>query len=241
MSAPYLVTIENIYEGPMDLLVHLIKKHDVDIYDIPIALITDSYLKYLEWLKGMNIDIAGDFIFMASILTHIKSKMLLPAPEDASGDDESDPRSELTDPLLEHLRMKPAVKYLERRNLLGIDTFVRPFNHAEIKVEDNDNQDEWIQVSLFELIDAFQNVLSNISSEHRIKFSSDKRTVKDRISEIIVILDKKLTLTFDELFAFSANKNEVVVTFLAILEMVKLCLIRITQHIHGGMIRIYYI
>ena len=238
MNTLYQVSIKNIYEGPMDLLVHLIKKHDVDIYDIPISLITDSYLKYLEWLKGMNIDIAGDFIFMASILTHIKSKMLLPAPEDAE-EDESDPRLELTEPLLEHLRMKPAVKFLERRNLLGIDTFVRPFDHAEIAVEDN--QDEWIQVSLFELIDAFQNVLNNISAEHKIKFSADRKTVKDRISEIIAILDKKLTLTFDELFAFNVNKSEVVVTFLAILEMVKLCLIRITQNIHGGMIRIFYI
>ncbi len=238
MSAPYQVCIENIYEGPMDLLVHLIKKHDVDIYDIPIALITDNYLQYLEWLKGMSIDIAGDFIFMASILTYIKSKMLLPVPEDAE-EDEIDPRLELTEPLLEHLRMKPAVKYLERRNLLGIDTFVRPLNHAEIEVEDN--QDELIQLSLFELIDAFQNVLNNISSEHKIKFSADRKTVKDRISEIIKILDKKLTLTFDELFVFTANKNEIVVTFLAILEMVKLCLIRITQHIHGGMIRIFYI
>jgi len=238
MGTPYQITIENIYEGPMDLLVHLIKKHDVDIYDIPIALITDSYLKYLEWLKGMNIDIAGDFIFMASILTHIKSKMLLPVPEDAE-DDESDPRLELTGPLLEHLRMKPAVRYLEKRNLLGVDTFVRPFNDAEIKVADH--QDEQIQVSLFELIDAFQNVLNNLSAEHKIKFSADRKSVKDRISEIIAILDKKLSLTFDELFAFNANRNEVVVTFLAILEMVKLCLIRITQHIHGGMIRIFYI
>ena len=157
MSAPYLITIENIYEGPMDLLVHLIKKHDVDIYDIPIALITDSYLKYIEWLKGMNIDIAGDFVFMASILIHIKSKMLLPVPED----DESDPRSELTEPLLEHLRMKPAVKYLEHRNQLYVDTFARPCNHTETAVKDN--RDKWIQPSLFELIDAFQNVLNKIS------------------------------------------------------------------------------
>ncbi|MDM8541751.1 segregation/condensation protein A [Desulfococcaceae bacterium HSG9] len=235
MSAPYLITIANIYEGPMDLLVHLIKKHDVDIYDIPIALITDSYLKYLEWLKGMNIDIAGDFIFMASILIHIKSKMLLPAPED----DESDPRSELTEPLLEHLRMKPAVKYLERRNQLNVDTFTRPCNHTKISVENN--RDKWIQPSLFELIDAFQNVLNKISPEHKIKFSADRKTVKDRMSEIVVILDKKLTIAFDELFAFNTDKSEVVITFLAILEMVKLCLIRITQHIHGGMIRISYI
>jgi segregation and condensation protein A len=235
MSAPYLITIENIYEGPMDLLVHLIQKHDVDIYDIPIALITDSYLKYIEWLKGMNIDIAGDFIFMASILIHIKSKMLLPVQED----DENDPRSELTEPLLEHLRMKPAVKYLERRNQLDIDTFTRPCNHTKIGVEDN--RDRWIQPSLFELIDAFQNVLNNTSKEHKIKFSADRKTVKDRMSEIIAMLDKKLTIIFDELFTFNADKSEVVITFLAILEMVKLCLVRITQHIHGGMIRIFYI
>ena len=103
------------------------------------------------------------------------------------------------------------------------------------------NRDKWIQPSLFELIDAFQNVLNNASKEHKIKFSADRKTVKDRMSEIIAMLDKKLTLIFDELFTFNASKSEVVITFLAILEMVKLCLIRITQHIHGGMIRIFYI
>ena len=118
----YKVQIEDIFEGPMDLLVHLIKKHEVDIYDIPIALITKQYLEYLEWMKIMNIDIAGDFIVMASTLTKIKSRLLLPSHGE---EDEEDPRLELVKPIEEYLKMKSAAEKLGARTLLGEDTFIR--------------------------------------------------------------------------------------------------------------------
>ncbi|MGA8181580.1 MAG: segregation/condensation protein A, partial [Desulfobacterales bacterium] len=117
----YKVRIENIFEGPMDLLVHLIKKHEMDIYDIPIALITEQYLKYLEWMKSINIDIAGDFILMASTLTKIKSKMLLPVHGEE--EDDEDPRLEIVKPLEEYLRIRSAADELASRNFLGEDTF----------------------------------------------------------------------------------------------------------------------
>ena len=113
----YRVKLENVFEGPMDLLVHLIKKAEVDIYDIPISQITEQYLNYLEWMKQMNIDFAGDFVLMASTLTHIKSRMLLPAQE--GEEEEEDPRLEITRPLLEYLRIKSAAEQLAERNLLG--------------------------------------------------------------------------------------------------------------------------
>ena len=119
----YKVRLEDIFEGPMELLVHLIKKHEVDIYDIPIALITKQYLEYLEWMKAMNIDMAGDFLVMASTLAQIKSRMLIPAHENEN--DDEDPRLELVRPLEEYLRMKSAAERLSERDLLGEDTFVR--------------------------------------------------------------------------------------------------------------------
>jgi chromatin segregation and condensation protein Rec8/ScpA/Scc1 (kleisin family) len=119
----YRVELQDIFEGPMDLLVHLIKKAEVDIYDIPIAQITAQYLEYLEWMQQLNIDVAGDFILMASTLTHIKSRMLLPAQADDEEDE--DPRMEITRPLLEYLRIKSAADQLAERNLLGDTTFTR--------------------------------------------------------------------------------------------------------------------
>ena len=108
-SEIYQIKLDNIFEGPMDLLVHLIKKNEVDIYDIPIALLTDQYLEYLEWMKSLNIDFAGDFLLMAATLTQIKSKMLLPIHE--SEDEEDDPRLAITKPLEEFLRMKSAAEH----------------------------------------------------------------------------------------------------------------------------------
>ena len=120
----YRVQLENVFEGPMDLLVHLIKKNELDIYDIPIALITEQYLQYIDWMKAMNIDFAGDFIVMASTLTQIKSHMLLPV-HDGEEEDGEDPRLEITKPLLEYLQMKSAADQLVERNLLGENTFIR--------------------------------------------------------------------------------------------------------------------
>ena len=174
----YRVHIENIFEGPMDLLVHLIKKHEMDIYDIPIALITEQYLKYLEWLKSVNIDIAGDFILMASTLTKIKSKMLLPVDEE--DDDDEDPRLEIVKPLEEYLRMRSAADDLAARNLLGEDTFVRNPNREDFA---DDQDGEIIKVGLFELIDAFQKILEKISTQRGVDiFTADTISVRDRIA-----------------------------------------------------------
>jgi segregation and condensation protein A len=232
----YHVQLENIFEGPMDLLVHLIKKHEVDIYDIPIALITEQYLEYLEWMKAMNIDLAGDFLVLASTLTQIKSRMLLPAHEDE--DEDEDPRLEIIRPLEEYLRIKSAAEKLAKRDLLGEDTFVR----SPGQEDDLLNREEAvIDVGLFELIDAFQKILENISPIGRIEINADTITVRDRIVQIVDIFETKVSVTFNELFSKNADKSEVVVTFLAILEMVRLSLIRIVQHTHTGIIRLFYL
>lgn len=235
-SEPYEVKLDDIFEGPMDLLVHLIKKNEVDIYDIPIALITDKYLECLELMKSINIDFAGDFIFMAATLTQIKSKMLLPAHQDE--EEEEDPRLEITKPLLEYLHMKSAAEHLGERNLLGEDTFVRKPDKNDYLIN---QEDEIIKVSLFELIDAFQKILDNISTDHKVELTVDRISVKDRISEIVDIIEEHGSVTFSELFSANVDKIEVIVTFLAVLEMVKLCLIRIVQHVQTGIIRLFYL
>ncbi len=234
-EGPYKVQLENLFEGPMDLLIHLIKKNELDIYDIPIALIIEQYLQYLDWMKMMNIDFAGDFIVMASTLAQIKSKMLLPVHEE---DEQEDPRLEITKPILEYLQMKSAAEQLSDRNLLGEDIFVRGPHGEEILT---DPQDEYIQIGLFELIDAFQKILDKIPSDERMEFTADQISVKDKISLIVDMLESKSSTTFDELFSDTPNKSDFIVTFLAILEMVKLALIRIVQHMQTGVIRLFYI
>jgi segregation and condensation protein A len=233
----YKVKIDDIFDGPMDLLVHLIKKHEVDIYDIPIALITEQYLEYLQWMKAINIDVAGDFILMASTLTKIKSRMLLPVHEEEA--DNEDPRMEIVKPLEEYLQMKSAANELIARNLLGEDTFVRnpnQENHSANQVG------EIIKVGLFELIDAFQNILEKISEHRGVDIiTADTVSVRDRIVQIVEIFETRKSITFNELFPINTNKSEIVVTFLAILEMVRLSLINIVQNTQTGIIRLFYL
>jgi len=232
----YQVKLDNIFEGPMDLLIHLIKKNEVDIYDIPIALITDQYLEYIEWMKSMNIDLAGDFIVMAATLTQIKSRMLLPISE--GDEEEEDPRTEITKPLLEYMQIKSAAEDLAGRNLLGENIFVRNLPKEDYLL---DSEDNIVAVGLFELIDAFQKILKNISIDERLNLIADTISVKDKISELADILEKQESITFGELFSVNADKSEVIVTFLAILEMVKLSLVRVVQNIQTGIIRLFYL
>jgi len=236
-ETPYEIKLDKVFEGPMALLVHLIKKNEVDICDIPIAVITQQYLAYIEWIKLMNIDFAGDFLVMASTLTQIKSRMLLPTH--GIEDDEEDPRLALTKPLQEYLEMQSVAEQLASRNLLGEHTFVRPL--AEQDYTKLPDEEPYVQVGLFELIEAFQKILANISDDHRLELTTDRITVKEKISEIVDILEEKNSLTFYELFSNDANKAEIIVTFLALLEMVKLNLLQIVQHVESGIIRLFYL
>ncbi len=239
-NKPYAVKLEDIFEGPMDLLVHLIKKNEVDIHDIPIALITDQYLEYINWMESMNIDFAGDFLFMAATLTQIKSKTLLPVHEGIGDDeDDEDPRHEITKPLIEYLQMKSAAEQLSGRNLLGKNIFIRMPGSPDEYPQTQENQ--FIHAGLFELIEAFQKVLEKMPGEHIVDLTADRVSVKDKISEIIDILEEKNSVTFMELFPRKPGKSDVVVTFLAVLELIKLHLIKIAQHVQTGIIRLFYL
>ncbi|UCD89036.1 MAG: segregation/condensation protein A [Desulfobacterales bacterium] len=220
----------------MDLLVHLIKKHEVDIYNIPIALITEQYLEYLEWMKSMNIDVVGDFIVLASTLTQIKSKMLLPVHEEVDNDE--DPRLDIVKPLEEYLQIKSAAELLANRNLLGEDIFIRNPGQEDHLISPDD---EMVKVGLFELIDAFQRILEKISPHTQVEITADTISVKDKISQLVDVFEARRSVTFNELFSESEGRSEVIVTFLAILEMVKLYLVRIVQHTQSGIIRLFYL
>lgn len=221
----------------MDLLVHLIKKNEINICDIPIALVTEQYLQYLEWMDALNLDYAAEFVVMASTLTQIKSRMLLPVHPEEAGEEE-DPRQAIVRPLLEYLKLKSAAEQLAERPLLGEDTFTRPAPPAALAVADDE---EVIKIGLFELIDALQRILAGLPDEARIEFTTDTISVKERISQIADALEAKGSLTFFELFSEHPTRSEIVVTFLAILEMVKLALIRLVQHVNSGIIRIFYL
>ncbi len=230
----YKVKLKNVFEGPMDLLIHLIKKNEVDIYDIPVALITEQYLAYLEWMQLLNIDNVGDFLLMASTLAHIKSRMLLPTH--GIEDEEEDPRLELVRPLAEYLRIRSAAEALANRNLLGETIFTR---RAKVKGLVDDDQ-ELIQVGLFELIDAFQRIIQKVGKDHRVDVAADEVSVKDRMNDILTTIEEKGSITFAELFDPSVQKRLIIVTFLAVLELMKLSLIRAAQSAQSGVIRLFY-
>jgi segregation and condensation protein A len=229
----YKVQLENIFEGPMDLLVYLIRKNEVNIYDIPISLITDRYLEYIEWMKSMNVDIAGDFLVMAATLIQIKCRMLLPIHEDA---EEEDPRREITRPILEYLQMKSAAMQLNERDLLGEHTFIRP----PFKPSDPDLIPEReIRVDLFDLIRAFQQIIDNLSPDFSLDVAVDKLSVKDRMNELDQLMKEIGSLVFQELLVRAASKFEIIVTFLAILEMVKQNTAHVVQNADTGIITLY--
>jgi segregation and condensation protein A len=208
----------------------------MNIYDISIALITKQYLEYIDWMKSMNIDFAGDFLVMASTLTQIKSRMLLPFHGEE--DEEEDPRMEIARPLAEYLQIKQAAEELAKRNLLGDSVFIRPSGKEDFPIT---AEDQVVKVGLFELIDAFKSILENLSEDQQVDFTVDRISVTDRISELVDILEEKGSITFHELFSEKPDKNEIIITFLALLEMVKLHLVRLAQHVQTGIIRLFYI
>ena len=227
----------DIFEGPLDLLLHLIRKNEVDIYDIPISSITEEYMQYLEMLKALDLNVAGEFILMASTLVHIKSKMLLPIEEEEEEADDYDPRDELVERLLEYQRFKEAAGELDSRNLLGRDVFTRGQPYT-LDVQEEDVSTALVNISVFDLMEAFQEVLNNIPKDYTVDISIEQFKIVDKINLIMETLEEKGSVTFASLFPTGGSKGELIVTFLAILELCRLLLIRINQPEEGA-IRLY--
>jgi segregation and condensation protein A len=214
------------FEGPLDLLLHLIQKNELDIFNIPISLVTEQYLEYLQLMKVLNLDIAGEYLLMASTLLHIKSKMLLPKSSVEEEGEEEDPRAELVRRLLEYQKYKHAALEMAKRPLLDRDVFIR-LTAAEPEEEPGE---EKIEVNLFELLEAFRKVLERAKSETVHEVILEHMSVEDKIEEILALLEKeKRSMAFHRLFPEQASRRIVVVTLLAILELVKMKRIRIFQ------------
>ncbi|MEK7378715.1 MAG: segregation/condensation protein A [Candidatus Binatota bacterium] len=214
-----------VFEGPLDLLLHLIKKNELSITDIPIATITEQYLSTLELMQSLNLDVAGEFLVMAATLIHIKSRMLLPPGENEDEEEEEgDPREELIRRLLEYQRFKEAAEELERRELLSRDVFVR---RSEAPEEAETVGFE--SLSLFDLLSALRHVLERFPEEGIHEVTLDTISVREKMSFLLDELRRRGKVIFQSLFETATSRLEVVVTFLAMLELVKIRAIRVWQ------------
>jgi segregation and condensation protein A len=223
---PYQVRIEN-FEGPLDLLLHLIKKNEINIYDIPIAMIAQQYLEYLEAMEELNLNVAGDFLVMAATLLQIKSKMLLPVDETADDDEDGpDPREELVRRLLEYKAFKEAARQLDDQEKIWREIFRR--EQAPL-VEEVEEELPLENVSLFDLVDALKEVLERNPSSRLIEIVPDNLTVRERMNLILETLEGKDSVSFAALFEGSGHRMVVVVTFLALLELMRLRIARVFQ------------
>ena len=237
-SDAFPVKLEN-FEGPLDLLLHLIKKNEVSIQDIPIALITAQYLDAIALMQDLDLDVAGEFIVMAATLIHIKSKMLLPRPETAAGvqGEEEDPRDALVRRLIEHQKFKAAAELLHEREELRSAQWLRP--DERVAAMAGDELEPEIEVDLFSLMTAFQAIVERAKHRPKVYLPTEEIPVEARIDQLLARLSETEACGFDELFRDVDDRAGLILTFLALLEMIRLKLVRVFQSGSFGAIRVY--
>jgi len=229
-EAPYRVRLE-IFDGPLDLLLHLCRRQEVDVRDIPIAAITEQYLQYLDLMKQLDLDVAGSYLAMAATLCHVKSQMILPVTRvEDPGEDGPDPRDDLVRMLLEYDTYKEAAELLAAGEVLDRDSF-EPHPPPEQPRE----EDRPVEGNLFLLLDALGDLLARRDApplEHRV--SPSRYTLAGRMRDIAAQMRRRRRLRFDALFGPGDDREKIVVTFLALLEMVKMRYVSVTQPDHLG-------
>ena len=224
----------DLFEGPLDLLLHLIKKNDLDIANIPIAFILKEYLGYLDLMQDLNIDVAGEFILIAAELTHIKSRLLV-RQDDEEKAEEPDPRADLMVRLLEYQKYKRAAGWLSGRPMLLRDVFKRP----KMALPDETKEDqEWVEIEPFHLLKAFGEILKRAPKHTVHQIEVERVSITDRIYQIVDKLQNVESLLFEEMFEGEITRHNIVVTFLALLEMGRLRMIQIFQTDERGVIRV---
>ena len=216
---------------------HLIKKNELDIYDIPIAVVSAQYLAYLDLMRELNLDVAGEFLVMAATLIYIKSRTLLPRSEEADVGPDEDPRDSLMRRLLEHQRYKAAAELLHEREVLRGAQLVRP--DARLAEAVGDAYEPELEVDLFSLLTAFRAVIDRASRRPRVLLPPEQISIESRIEQLLERLDETEACGFDDLFPDQASRPELIVTFLALLEMIRLKLVRIYQAGAFDDIRVY--
>ena len=220
----------DIFEGPMDLLMHLIKKHNLDIYDIPISQITKEYLEYIEIMKELNLDVAGEFLVMASTLMQVKAKMLLPSTEDAAGEDGPDPRRELVEKLEEYQKFKKVSSDLEEKFLTYRDVFYRGSPVFS-------NEEKFLDVEFFSLMDALKRALNKNKDVRAVE--GETFPIEPRIKRILSSLKDKKGVSVDEIFSAETKRMGIITCFMAVLELVKQRKIAVRQDEELSEIRLY--
>ena len=235
MEKDYKVKLE-VFEGPLDLLLYLIKRDEIDIYDIPIEHITKQYLGYIEAFQVLDLEIAGEFVVMAAQLIYIKSRSLLPVHQQAEveSEEEADPRWELVRQLLEYKKFKDAAAHLGEREVHQSNLFSRIPATPEVSTERPISE-----VSIFDLINAFQKALKRVNNTEDFReIFAENYTVSDKIEFVLKMTVSRIALKFSELFASAASRTEIVVTFLALLELIRLKQISISQGEEFGEIEV---
>ncbi|MDP8264599.1 MAG: segregation/condensation protein A [Candidatus Aceula lacicola] len=217
----YRIKLE-VFEGPLDLLLYLIKRDELNIYDIPIAQITDQYLGYLDMMQLLDLDVVGDFLVMAATLMQIKSKMLLPPDPTEEEQEPEDPRDELVRRLLEYKKFKEAAETLHEKALVRQDFFPRAVDEEKVKEMKDDATEVYFEANLFDLISAFSNALKNIPKDVFYEVIKEEFTVEQKIHDILHLFMNKTKVLLGELFERARSKDEIIVTFMAILELIRL-------------------
>lgn len=225
-----------LFEGPLDLLLFLIHKDQIDIYDIPIARITAEYLEYLKLMRLLQLDVAADFLVMAATLMSLKSRMLLPQPDKTDDSFPEDPRQELVNRLLEYRLFKTAAQTLGEKEQQSTLLYARP---GEPEWAEQEAEQDLIDVSLFELIDAFKNIVEKESLAESHQVELDEYTVKERFDHILTILHSRKKVPFIDLIRSDSRNTAMVVTFLALLELMRAQLVSVKQQRAFGQIWIY--
>ncbi len=226
-AAPPPVKLE-IYEGPLDLLLDLIRKQEINIYDIPIAKITQQYLDYLRLLEDMNIDVAGEFVLMAATLIYIKSRMLLPPDPTAPSEEQEDPRLELVHRLLEHEQFKNAAQMLQSKRLLEDATWSQPGIDEFVEADDEPG----LTVTAFDLISVFREVLERAKKRPQLEIQREEVTVAQMIEHVKqVLLAESRPVRLEDLLAGYVSRQALIALFLALLEMVRLRAILLRQKV----------
>ncbi len=233
-ASPFLSIELPQFEGPLDLLLHLIQKHELDVLDIPIAFVTARYLEMIDLMRLLDLDIAAEYLLMAATLAHIKSRMLLPNPEPeeaeaaADGDEPEDPRAELVRRLLEYQKYKAAAEDLASRGVAGRDVFPRG-----IEIDVGEAADAPLaELPVIALLEAFDRILKKRKLTISHEVTTERVSIAERINEIVDVLRERRSARFDELFEGDQTTLDLVVTFLALLEMTRLRMTRLYQSGH---------
>lgn len=219
-----------VFQGPLDLLLHLINRNKLDIRDIPIALVTSQYLAYLELLRSLDVVVAAEYLVMAATLMQIKSRMLLPRPRPL--DEEDDPRLEIVRPLEELKRLKELAEELAARPILGRDVFARPAGAcADLQAGEDE---PGMEADVMELIKAFERILGSREIPRAIEIARSKTTLAERSAQIAAVLAERGRISFWDLLPDRADKDFVIVTFLALLELAKQRVLRVIQEMESS-------